>query len=111
MTSNVADDHDEDGEAMDDYDDTNEDEDDSCYEIEDGSSNTADDGDDDNDGSVNTGGEEDDEMIVLKMKNQFLMTCWDSMIGNQLVTVIMRDWQVYHTIDENLMKSENKQSC
>ena len=45
---------------MDDYDDTNDD-DDSCYEIEDGNSNTEDDSDDDNDGSVNTGGEEEYE--------------------------------------------------
>ena len=45
---------------MDDYDDTNGD-DDSCYEIEDGNGNTEDDGNDDNDGSVNTGGEEEDE--------------------------------------------------
>ena len=46
---------------MDDYDDTK-DEDDNCYEIEDGNGNTEDDDDEDddnnNDGSVNTGSEE-----------------------------------------------------
>ena len=49
----------EDVEAMGDYDDTNDD--DSCYEIEDGNRNTEDDGDGDNDDSVNTAGEEEDE--------------------------------------------------
>ena len=32
------------------------------------------------------------------------------MIGNQLATVIMRVWQVFHIIDGNLMKSENNQN-
>ena len=96
--SNGEDDDDEDGEAMDDYDDTNDD-DDSCYEIEDGNGNTEDDGDDDNDGSVKLMVRRRMKiMTVLTMKNLFLMICWESMIGNQLATVIMRLWQVFHII-------------
>ena len=32
------------------------------------------------------------------------------MTGNQLATVIMRVWQVFHIIDGNLRKSENNQN-
>ena len=32
------------------------------------------------------------------------------MIENQLVTVIIRVWQVFHIIDGNLIKSENSQN-
>ena len=60
--SNFEDDNDEDGEEMDDYDDTNDDDYDSCYKDDDGNSNTEDDeDDDDNDSNVNTDSEEEEE--------------------------------------------------
>ena len=81
------------------------------YEIEDGNGNTEDDGDDDNDGSVKLMVRRRMKiMTVLTMKNLFLMICWESMIGNQLATVIMRLWQVFHIIYWNLMKSKNNQN-
>ena len=91
---------------MDDYDDTN-DEDDSCYEDDDGNSNTEDD-DDDNDCNINTDSEEEDKNYGSGQEP--VSICWESMIVNQLATVVMRVWRVYHTIDGNLMKREKKQN-
>ena len=103
--SNVTDDDDEDGEAMDDYDDTNDD-DDSCYEIEDGNGNTEDDDDGDYDGSVNTGGEEEDENYDSAHDEESVS---NDMLGEyDWQSISNSDNEIVASLPHHLLKSDEK---